>query len=64
MSKKVQTNSHHSTTRERVMAPSSGQWVNPNSRKGRRANARKAATAERKQRIRERIAANHRLVRA
>jgi hypothetical protein len=38
--------------------------VNPNSRKARRANARKAATAERKQRIRERIAANKRLVRA
>jgi hypothetical protein len=46
------------------MSPSNGGWVNPNSRKARRANARKAATAAKKQRIRERIAANKRLVRA
>jgi hypothetical protein len=64
MAKKVSTNEHHSTTRERVMAPSNGGWVNPNSRKARRKAERKAATAAKKQRIRERIAANKRLVRA
>ena len=64
MAKKVLSTSHKGRTRERVMAPNTSQWVNPNSRKARRANARKAATAERKQRIRERIAANPRLVRA
>ena len=64
MAKKVSSRTHKTATRERVMAPNTSQWVNPNSRKARRANARKAATAERKQRIRERIAANKRLVRA
>jgi len=64
MSKKVQTNSHHSTTRERVMAPSSGQWVNPNSRKARRAERRDAEKAARKAAREERMKANPRLVRA
>jgi len=64
MSKKVQTNSHHSTTRERVMAPSSGQWVNPNSRKARRAEHRRAEKAARKARVAAKLKANHSLVRA
>ena len=64
MAKKVNNRRHNTKTRERVMAPNTSQWLNPNSRKARRANALKAATAERKQSIRERIAANHRLVRA
>ena len=64
MAKKVLSTSHKGRTRERVVTPNTSQWVNPNSRKARRAKQRKAATAERKQRIRERIAANHRLVRA
>lgn len=64
MAKKVLSTSHKGRTRERIMTPNTSQWVNPNSRKARRANARKAATAAKKQRIRERIAANQRLVRA
>lgn len=64
MSKKVQTNSHHSTTRERVMAPSSGQWVNPNSRKARRAKRRDDEKAARKARVAAKLKANPRLVRA
>lgn len=64
MSKKVQTNSHHSTTRERVMAPNTSQLANPNSRKVRRLKARKDAAAAKKQRIAAKLKANPRLVRA
>lgn len=64
MAKKVLSTSHKGRTRERIMTPNTSQWVNPNSRKARRKARRKAATAERKQRIRERIAANKRLVMA
>lgn len=64
MAKKVYTNSHHSTARERVMAPSNGQWVNPNSRKARRAERRDAEKAARKARIAAKLKANPRLVRA
>lgn len=61
MSKKVSSNEHHSTTRERVAAPAS---TTPVGRARRRADVRKAATAERKRRIAKRIEANPRLVRA
>lgn len=60
MSKKVTSNEHHSTTRERVMAPSG----KPSSRAKRRAEQRKLAKALKKQRIAAKIAANPRLVRA
>lgn len=61
MSKKVSSNTHGSKTRERVAAPATKQL---RGRAKRRAEARKAETAERKRRIAERIAANPRLVRA
>ena len=51
---------HHHVSREKVPSQSRA----TSNRTERRKAARKAATAERKQRIRERLAANHRLVRA
>lgn len=61
MSKKVSSNTHGSKTRERVAVPVSRRLQG---RAKRRAEARKAMTAERKKRIAERIKANPRLVRA
>ena len=54
------TYNHHHVSREKV--PSQGRATS--NRTERRKEQRKAARAEKKQRIRERIAANHRLVRA
>lgn len=55
----MKTSNHKSMTRERVSAPKK-----PDGRRERRAEARKVERAERKARIRERIAQNPRLVRA
>jgi len=60
MSKKVTNNEHHSTIRERVMAPS-GKLT---SRAKRRKEQRKLAKALKKQRIAAKLKANPRLVRA
>ena len=60
MSKKVTNNEHHSTTRERVMAPS-GKLT---SRAKRRKEQRELANVVRKARIAAKLKANPRLVRA